>query len=77
MSSAERGIGEAPQALNTSFLVRGGEMGERIRLHDWSATRVGPIIQLATVVKFGGISLCKIPLSDHYSLGMAGSYCSL
>lgn len=31
------------RALETDFLTGGGEMGELIRLHDWSATPLGPM----------------------------------
>ncbi len=43
MTSAEHSLGEYPQSLDTDFLAGGGEMGERIRLHDWAATPLGAL----------------------------------
>src|SRR4030095_14590618 len=34
---------ETPRPLAADWLVGGGEMGERIRAHDWARTALGPI----------------------------------
>ena len=68
MTSAEHGFGEARQALDTDFLAGGGEMGERIRLHDWSATPVGPISAWLQPLR-AAVSLCvrsQFPIIIHW-----------
>ena len=39
----ERRTGSARRATGSDFLAGGGEMGGRIREHDWSATPLGPV----------------------------------
>jgi PAS domain S-box-containing protein len=57
MTSEEPGIDHARHALDTSFLVGGGEMGERIRLHNWAATRLGNLSDWPMPLRLA-VSLC-------------------
>jgi len=33
----------APRIVSEAYLIGGGEMGQRIRTHDWAATPLGPV----------------------------------
>jgi PAS domain S-box-containing protein len=60
--------GQPRQAVDTDFLARGGEMGERIRLHDWSATSLGPIPTWPQSLR-SAVSLCvksRFPIVIHW-----------
>jgi PAS domain S-box-containing protein len=57
MTSLELGHEGARQTLDTAFLAGGGEMGERIRLHDWSATPLGPLSNWPHSMR-SAVSLC-------------------
>jgi formate hydrogenlyase transcriptional activator len=60
--------GQARPVPDTDFLARGGEMRERIRLHDWSATRVGPISNWPQSLS-SAVSLCvksRFPTIIHW-----------
>lgn len=68
MGSAEHSFGEARQAVDTDFWASGGEMGERIRLHDWSATPLGPLSDWPQPLR-AAVSLCvrsQFPTIIHW-----------
>jgi PAS domain S-box-containing protein len=67
MTSAEQGFGETRQPSETDFLA-GGEMGERIRLHVWSATPLGSLAQWPQPLR-SAVSLCvrsQFPIIIHW-----------
>ncbi len=50
--------------MDTNFLAGGGEMGERIRLHNWAATQFGPLSNWPLPLQLA-VSLCvrsKFPI---------------
>jgi formate hydrogenlyase transcriptional activator len=60
--------GQARQVPDADFLQGGGELGERIRLHDWSATPVGPISGWPQPMR-AAVSLCvksQFPIIIHW-----------
>jgi PAS domain S-box-containing protein len=57
MNSASHDFGEPQQGLNTDFLGGGGEMGERIRLHNWAATPLGTLSEWPMPLRLA-VSLC-------------------
>jgi len=66
--TAEHGFEEARQTVDADFLARGGEMGERIRQHDWSATSVGPMSSWPDSLR-SAVSLCvrsQFPTIIHW-----------
>jgi formate hydrogenlyase transcriptional activator len=68
MTSAEHGFGETRQAVDTDFLLGGGEMGERIRLHNWAATRLGTLSDWPMPLRLA-VSLCvksQFPIIIHW-----------
>jgi formate hydrogenlyase transcriptional activator len=68
MASVGRDSQEAQEAQAADFLAGGDEMGERIRLHDWSATPVGPISGWPQPMR-AAVSLCvksKFPIIIHW-----------
>jgi hypothetical protein len=68
MTSAEHGFREARQTADIDFLAGGGEMGERIRLHGWSATPVGPTSTWPQPLR-AAVSLCvgsQFPVIIHW-----------
>lgn len=53
----------------TDFLSGGGELGERIRLHDWAATPLGPLCHWPQPLR-AAVSLCvrsQFPIIIHWS----------
>jgi len=68
MNSAEYGFGGPRQTPDTDFLAGGGEMGERIRIHNWAATRLGALSDWPMPLRFA-VSLCvksQSPVSIHW-----------
>jgi formate hydrogenlyase transcriptional activator len=68
MTSAEAGFGEPGQVLAADFLVGGGEMGERILLHNWVATRLGVLCDWPMPLRFA-VGLCvrsQFPIIIHW-----------
>jgi PAS domain S-box-containing protein len=57
MNSAAHELGEPQQALSTDFLGGGGEMGERIRLHNWASTPLGTLSEWPMPLRLA-VSLC-------------------
>ena len=59
---------DAPQAGSDpfAFLVGGGEMGERTRTFDWSATPVGPVERWPQALKIA----VRIMLGSRYAMWM-------
>jgi formate hydrogenlyase transcriptional activator len=57
MITIEHGFGEARQDQRADFLVGGGEMGDRIRLHNWASTPLGPLSEWPTPLRTA-VSLC-------------------
>ncbi len=56
------------QALGTDFLAGGGELGELIRRHDWSATPLGPISIWPPLLR-SMVGLCvksRVPIAIHW-----------
>ena len=67
MTSAEWVKGQRP-LLDTDFLAGGGEMGELIRGHDWSATPLGPLSNWPLPLR-AAVSLCvrsQFPTIIHW-----------
>jgi formate hydrogenlyase transcriptional activator len=69
MASAEHSSGSVPAAQSANdFLAGGGELGERIRLHDWAATPLGPLCDWPQPLR-SAVSLCvrsKFPIIIHW-----------
>ena len=68
MISRKHNLGEAQQTLDIDFLTGGGEMGERIRRHDWAATRLGTLSDWPMSLQFA-VSLCvksQSPISIYW-----------
>jgi formate hydrogenlyase transcriptional activator len=68
MTSAEPGLGEPRPALQTDFLAGGGEMGERIRLHNWAATTLGTLSEWPMPLRVA-VNLCvksQSPIIIHW-----------
>lgn len=69
MASADHDLGQAaPEALDNMFLSGSGEMGVRIRTHDWAATPLGDLSNWPTQLKLA-VSLClksKLPVMIHW-----------
>jgi PAS domain S-box-containing protein len=66
MTSAE--WREAGKTLDTDFLASGGEMGELIRRHDWSATPLGPLFDWPQPLR-AAVTLCvrsQFPTIIHW-----------
>jgi formate hydrogenlyase transcriptional activator len=57
MNSAAHEFGEPQQDLSTDFLEGGGEMGERIRLHNWASTPLGTLSEWPVPLRLA-VSLC-------------------
>jgi formate hydrogenlyase transcriptional activator len=56
--------------MDTAFLDGGGEMGERIRLHNWAATRLGSLSNWPMSLRLA-VSLCvksQFPVIIHWGL---------
>jgi formate hydrogenlyase transcriptional activator len=68
MSSAEHSFGGARHSPDTDLLAGGGEMGDRIRLHDWSTTPLGPLSDWPQPLQTA-VSLCvrsQFPIIIHW-----------
>jgi PAS domain S-box-containing protein len=68
MTDTVYGFEQARQVPDTGFLAGGGELGERIRLHDWSATPLGPIFGWPQSLR-SVVSLCvksRFPIIIHW-----------
>lgn len=68
MTTADRDSGQDRVAPDTDFLVGGGELGERIRLHDWAATPLGPLFGWPQPLRWA-VSLClrsRLPMIIHW-----------
>ena len=69
MASAEHSSGSVPAARPANdFLAGGGELGERIRLHDWAATPLGPLCDWPQSLR-SAVSLCvksRFPITVHW-----------
>jgi hypothetical protein len=59
---------EGSPLQETDFLTGGGELGERIRLHDWAATPVGALCDWPQPLRLA-VSLCvssQFPILIHW-----------
>jgi hypothetical protein len=68
MSSTEHSFGEVRHSPDTDFLAGGGEMGELIRRHDWSATPLGPLSDWPQPLR-AAVTLCvrsQFPTIIHW-----------
>ncbi len=66
--TTEHEFGEARQNQDADFLVGGGVMGERIRLHNWASTRLGPLSEWPMPLRIA-VSLCvksQFPIIIHW-----------
>jgi formate hydrogenlyase transcriptional activator len=66
MNSAKHDFGDLRQ---DDFLVGGGEMGDRIRLHNWTATPLGALLEWPMPLRLA-VSLCvksHFPIIIHWS----------
>ena len=68
MAEAVHAFEQARKTPDTDFLAGGGELGERIRLHDWSATPLGPIFGWPQSLR-SAVGLClksRFPIIIHW-----------
>src|ERR1700722_2682406 len=69
MASAEHSSRSVPAAESPNdFLAGGGELGERIRLHHWAATPLGPLCDWPQPLR-SAVSLCvrsQFPIIIHW-----------
>jgi PAS domain S-box-containing protein len=68
MTSPEHGSGQDRETPGIDFLAGSGELGERIRLHDWSGTPLGPLSNWPPPLQ-QAVSLCvksRLPMIVHW-----------
>jgi hypothetical protein len=68
MASAERDSHQAREMREAEFLSNGGQLGERIRLHNWAATPLGPLSDWPQPLR-AAVSLCvrsQFPIIIHW-----------
>lgn len=68
MASPEHDSPQTREMREADFLSAGGELGERIRLHDWAATPLGPLSGWPLPLR-SAVSLCvrsQFPIIIHW-----------